>query len=212
MHIRIGAAVECTDGRAGIVDRIVMDPVSREITHLVVRLGWFAPRGVVVPATAATDINEDAVNLSITKSQLEHKPDFHEERFVLASDLNPPTDYPAHTVLWLTMPTQADFNVSETNPYAGDYHPLVIEERENVPDGSAVLRAGMKVRAGDEELGRVSEVLTDEATGKARGLVVNSGKFGARVVPLDQLKEIDEDRVDLSISPEAFAQLPLHQA
>jgi hypothetical protein len=210
MHVRVGAAVECTDGKAGNIDRIVMDPATRQITHLVVRLGWFAPRDVVVPVGLATLSNDDSVTLSISKSQIEHMPDLHEERFVSASDLNPPTNYPAHTVLWLTMPTEADFNVSETNPYAGDYHPLLIEERENVPEGSTILRAGMKVRSGDQELGEVGEVLTDEATGKAGSIVVRSSGHGDKIVPLDRVREIDEDSIDLSISPEAFDQLPDH--
>ena len=31
----IGAAAECSDGPCGAVSRVVVDPVARELTHLV---------------------------------------------------------------------------------------------------------------------------------------------------------------------------------
>ena len=36
-EIRIGATVHCTDGKAGSVVALVVDPVQRSMTHVVVR-------------------------------------------------------------------------------------------------------------------------------------------------------------------------------
>ena len=36
MPFRIGAAASCSDGACGHVSRIIVNPVAREVTHLVV--------------------------------------------------------------------------------------------------------------------------------------------------------------------------------
>jgi hypothetical protein len=53
----IGSAVTCTDGEAGTLSRVVLDPVARAITHLAVAPSQDAGSGRLVPVelVAATD-------------------------------------------------------------------------------------------------------------------------------------------------------------
>ena len=50
MPFRIGADASCTDGACGQVSRIIVDPVAREVTHLVVDPKHRNGPGRLVPA------------------------------------------------------------------------------------------------------------------------------------------------------------------
>ncbi|MCL5256645.1 MAG: PRC-barrel domain-containing protein [Chloroflexi bacterium] len=214
MDFAVGSEVECTDGQGGHLERIVMDPESERITHLVIRLGWFAPRDVVVPLDKVTKVDERTVYLSISKAELEGMPGFLEEHFVSPSrDWNPPPNYPRQTVLWLTTPV--DFEGDEYNLFGtgfAEYQPLFVEETENVPAGSVVIAKGMAVEATDGEVGHVTEVVTAPNSINVQSLIVHSelGDHENRQIPVDQLDRVEEDRLFLRITTENFTKLPAH--
>ena len=53
--IPVGAKVECTDGHAGFVSTVIVDPVRREVTHLVVQTSKDADRMVHLDKMGRTD-------------------------------------------------------------------------------------------------------------------------------------------------------------
>lgn len=214
MDFKIGSAVECTDGPGGHIERIVMEPESERITHLVVRLGWFAPRDVVVPIASVTRVDDQAVFLSVSKAELERLPGFLEKHFVSpARNWNPPPNYPRQTVLWLTTPV--DFEGDEYNLFGAglaEYQPLFVEETQNVPAGSTVIRKGMPVEAVDGLVGEITEVVTRPDSVSAESLVIRSelGIHDNKQIATNQIEKVEEDRVFLRISRDDFVRLPSH--
>ena len=66
----IGAGAICTDGRCGQVTRVVVDPIARVVTDLVVE----GRRDVAVPIAAVKVVDEDGLSLSLTKQEVEDLP------------------------------------------------------------------------------------------------------------------------------------------
>ena len=83
----IGADATCTDGVCGEVSRVVVDPIAREVTHLVVEpkhrqgLGRLVPLDLVDTATGE-------VRLRCTLAEFE-KLDFAEETEFLSEGRTP---------------------------------------------------------------------------------------------------------------------------
>lgn len=71
--------VNCTDGLAGTVDRVLTQGNSDRVTHLIVRRGSLITRDIMVPADRITSTDEQTVQLSISQADLEELPEFQEE-------------------------------------------------------------------------------------------------------------------------------------
>ena len=70
-----GAHVKAVDGRAGRVHEFLVDPVTKRITHLVLRKGHLWHReDVTVPASEIDQIAEDEVNLKLDKHEIAASP------------------------------------------------------------------------------------------------------------------------------------------
>ena len=84
MQFNQGASVLTLDGKeAGHVDRVVIDPKSKEITHLVVRRGLLQRQDKVVPVTAVTTGRDGQLSVHVRSDDLELLPDYEEEQYVL---------------------------------------------------------------------------------------------------------------------------------
>lgn len=75
LAVRRGAQVQATDGRAGRVEELFVDPASGRITHLVMREGHsWALKDVPVPISEISRIGEQAVYLMLDKHSVESLP------------------------------------------------------------------------------------------------------------------------------------------
>jgi sporulation protein YlmC with PRC-barrel domain len=70
-----GAQIIARDGHIGKIDEFLVDPVSDEITHLIVREGgiWM-PRDVTIPVSAIQHIEERKVYLGLDKEEIRRLP------------------------------------------------------------------------------------------------------------------------------------------
>jgi uncharacterized protein YrrD len=65
-----GTDVECTDGKLGVVDRVLVDAQTGRLQGMVVRQGLILTHDVIVPAQWIAGADADAVRLSVTKDQV----------------------------------------------------------------------------------------------------------------------------------------------
>ena len=77
----IGAAAVCSDGPCGAVSRVVVDPVARELTHLVVEPEHRSGLGRLVPL-AMVESGADDVRLRYTLAEFEKLPSAEETDFL----------------------------------------------------------------------------------------------------------------------------------
>jgi uncharacterized protein YrrD len=87
MKIKDGASVYTADGQGvGRIDRVVLDPRTNEITHLVVREGWLFTEDKVVPVSLVDDAKEARVLLRADVENLDELPMFEETYYVSSDD------------------------------------------------------------------------------------------------------------------------------
>ena len=77
----IGSEVACTDGVCGDLRRVVIDPVARAITHLVVEPRDRQDAGHLVPIELVTS-SANEIRLRCTKSELDALQDADESQFL----------------------------------------------------------------------------------------------------------------------------------
>jgi len=68
--------VNCTDGLAGTVDRVLTEGGTDRVTHLIVRRGALIVRDIMVPAELIASTDEETVQLSISQEELDRLPEF----------------------------------------------------------------------------------------------------------------------------------------
>jgi hypothetical protein len=64
----IGARVVGDDGTLGQLRRVIVDPIARAVTHLVVEASHRHGSGHLVPVTLVSSANEDEIRLNCTRS------------------------------------------------------------------------------------------------------------------------------------------------
>ena len=73
--VRGGEHVRASDGDIGQIQGLVMDPGSRQVTHVLLREGHvFGRKVVAIPIGAVTEVNENDIQLNITKQQVKDLP------------------------------------------------------------------------------------------------------------------------------------------
>lgn len=76
LEIRIGQRVECTDGLAGKVNRLLVDSASGQTTHFVIRKGVLRPRDIIVPVEWVARVSPERLVLRVGRAELERLPEY----------------------------------------------------------------------------------------------------------------------------------------
>jgi uncharacterized protein YrrD len=76
MHFRENADVLTSGGeKIGRIERIVVDPATEEVTHLLISRGTFSKEKKMIPSMWVRDIFENSVRLSVKNEVIENLPD-----------------------------------------------------------------------------------------------------------------------------------------
>src|SRR5689334_22715840 len=87
MQFKQGAVVMTSDGQdVGRIDRVVIDPVSKAVTHIVIRKGVLFTEDKVVPINVIASGNEEIVRLSSDVGNVHDLPDYEETHFIAEED------------------------------------------------------------------------------------------------------------------------------
>ena len=157
--------------KVGRVDRVVIDPRTKEATHIIVRTGLLFGEDKVIPIDQIVEAREDQVTLR-KDLDFESLPDFEEEHYIpLDDDELPPTFGPGQVppMYWYPFRYAHDFEDYFLRPY-------IIETERNIPDRTVALKEGAKVTSADgEHVGRIERVFVDPDTDRVMTLLVSKG-------------------------------------
>jgi hypothetical protein len=195
MDIPIGVDVECVDGSCGKSSYVVVNPIRREITHIVV-----APGGLLVqperlvPLELVIESTPDLIRLNCTKDEFKALEPFVDLEYVKEelSDF----DYAGEYLL---------------APYRLPDAALTPVEVEQVPLGELAVRRGARVEATDGPVGRVDEFLVDPESEHITHLVMREGHlWGQRdvTIPISKIDRMEENTVYLKLDKESVEALP----
>jgi hypothetical protein len=191
MDIPTDAQVYCDDEPCGRSTYVILNPVTDEITHLVVEQESFPPTDRLVPVGLIVESMPHRILLRCTKGELSKMPLFTETEFI------PPADgkmYPLR--MW---------------PYAVPETVAMTLEHERIPPGELAVRRGARVQASDGHVGHVDEFLVDPETCHITHLVMREGHlWGTKdiAIAVSEIVRLDEDTVYVRLDKASIEALP----
>ncbi len=215
MQFKKDADVRISDGsKIGTVDRVVVDPGSREITHLVVKKGLLFTKDKVMPVGEIASATEEEVLLKAGAEDPDKLPDFEESYYIQMNDPR----------------IRDELNMENVSPVAW-YHgypggiwwaglgaypgyarsPYVHASQRNVPPDTVPLEEGaMVMDQGGEDLGKVESIYVDPDGKFATHILVESGMLSKsrKVVPTKWIRSVAEDSIRLTVDKDFFESLP----
>ncbi|MBX3063976.1 MAG: PRC-barrel domain-containing protein [Anaerolineae bacterium] len=228
MQYKKGTKVTTSDGQdVGRIDRVVVDPHSKEVSHIVVRKGFLFTDDKVIPIDLVASANEDNVMLRTDAERMPDLPPFEETHFV-AYDKNNPNDpnrdlrdleaeY-AEEYLWYpptSMMSTMSYGLAPYAPYyataAAAQAPGKVETVRNIPDDAVALREGERITsANGDHVGNMERVFTDPASDRVTHLVISQGLLfpTQRLIPVSWIAKVTEDEIHLSVNTSMLEHLP----
>ncbi len=198
----IGSEALCTDGACGKVTRVVVDPVARAVTHLVVEPKHGFGIGRLVPVDLV-EAASDVVQLRCTSADFEKLERAEEMQFLPGTGAFEGYS-PQQVLSWpyysLGVSTGVGVGV-------GEIQPLVVDK---VPVGEVALRRGEPVHATDGEIGRVQGLVIDPNDRHVTHVLLQEGHMWGRrevAIPIEAVARI-EDGIRLSITKKEVEDLP----
>ncbi len=198
MEIPINAEVSCADEVCGDTTCVIVNPVSEQITHVVVQENRGEYTEHLVPIAEVADAMPQRIRLRCTQAELAAMPSFVERQFKRVP--MPFISYPVdHYMVW---------------PYVipdGGGMVLTPIRHELLPDNELALHRGSWVMAGDGRVGEVDEFVVDPTDGYITHLILRKGHFWGHTavsIPVTQIERVEADTIYLKLDKHAIGQLP----
>jgi sporulation protein YlmC with PRC-barrel domain len=187
----------------GFLERVVVNPEWKVITHIVVRMGpLFNKEDKIVPIELVADTTEDLVLLDVDAATVESMPLF-EEKQVISEERS--------------VGALASSENKQPVPF-GESQPVVslvldpdetyaIETVQNIPEGTVAMKVGAKVIASDgEHVGHVERILADPSVDQVTHLLISRGIFSKEVnlIPSKWIFKIGEESVYLNVNKDSI--------
>jgi sporulation protein YlmC with PRC-barrel domain len=203
MEIPLNAQVECTDGICGNSVYVLVNPISEQITHLVVKAPSLNQTEYMVPLENVTGTIVGTIQLNCSKAELEKMPPFVKTEFVDEK-----------------VPVYAALNGFHGYGVEGYYYWPYISpegnvqvpvEHRQVPPGEMVVHRGARIMATDGYVGRVDEFMVNPENGHITHLVMREGHLWGQkdvIIPLSAMGEAQDDAVFLKLDKRQIESLP----
>jgi uncharacterized protein YrrD len=202
MDIPINAKVECQNHECGKTTCVIINPISKVVTHIVVLEKGLIGIERLVPVEEILEAREDRIKLRCSQSKFSKFENFKEGHYIGGDE--PFLDYQAEDYYYhpyITPFFDEDFG----------YEPL-IEEIECIPPDELGIHRGAAVHATDGKVGQVDEFLISPEDDKISHIVLREGHlWGQKLVtiPVSQIDRIETDHVYLKLSKQAIGNLPV---
>ena len=203
MPFRIGADASCTDGACGQVSRIIVNPVTREVTHLAVDPKHRHGPGRLVPVDLV-DATTGQIRLRCPLAEFQALRPAQEAESV--RDLDPT----AH-------PHYASDRKSGLRRYPWMYRDLGGPETPQqvtvnyVPSGAVDIHHDLTVRATDGDIGQVQGLVVESFGHQVTHVLLQEGHMRGRkevAIPIDAVTKIGTLLIHLSLTRRQVKDLP----
>lgn len=226
MRFTKGADIYSAQGeKLGTLDRVVIDPQSQEVTHLVVSKGLFFKSNKVIAIDMLNSEVRDRITLLNPKHDLDEFPDFEETQYVDVDTADYPTAdsnlapadtasaaywYPPTGLAWWRPAPDLQMAVPTMPAVLPGY---VAKTKQNIPEGTVALEEGAKVVSRDgQHIGNIEQVVVDPQDNRVTHFVIAAGTFfkERKLIPVLWITGIDEDEVRLASSAKTLDRLPAY--
>jgi hypothetical protein len=203
----IGSDVSCRDGQCGKLTRVVIDPIDKALTHLVVQPAHRDRMGRLVPVALVDSAGEE-IWLGCTTAQFDALQEAEETQFLPGAG----GQWGYHQDQMLSWPYYgigtggmgagmggADLAAS---PHAVTY--------DHVPQGEVEVKRGEHVHATDGDIGRVQGLAVDPGNHHVTHVLLDEGHLWGRrrvAIPITAVGDV-KDGVRLTLTRNEVRDLP----
>jgi sporulation protein YlmC with PRC-barrel domain len=209
MRLELGTPVRCTDAELGELADVVIDPLSKQITHVVVRSthGKIAPSRLIPIDLVDRDAERD-ICLTCTAGEASKCDPVQDFAYVRLDEM--PVDDPKWDVgieRALALPYYQTDDPSFAYPY--DDHVGVTYDR--VPKGEVEVRRSSVVSTSDDEaVGHVDGFLVDDDDHITHIVLARGHLWKKRevTIPMNAIDKVETDLVTLKLTRQELGELP----
>ena len=207
----IGTEVSCSDGACGELSRVVVDPVARAVTHLVVEPKHDPGFGRLVPLDLV-DATAAGIWLRCTMAEFDKLGPAEETKFIPGGTGS--VDYAEGEVLsWpyygLGMGGGLVAPAGGLGVDMADIGQTVIYDK--IPLGEVSVSRDQPVHATDGNIGRVQGLVIDPRDNHVTHVLLQEGHLWGRkevAIPISAVSRVDEDGIQLSMAKAGVQDLP----
>ena len=211
MRLEIGNRVHCTDRVYGELADIVIDPLEKRVTHLVVQpeQRYGERRLAPIQLAKGRDDEQHEIELECTLDKAQEFESVHEGAYLRLAE-NPAEDpeWDVGVQDVLAMPYYSGVGVG---PWPGELDSHVTMSYDRVPKGEVeVRRASAVISADGHSLGEVDGFVVD-ADKHITHFVLERGHLWGRkevTIPIGALARIETDEVHIALSKDEVGALP----
>lgn len=190
--------------QVGSLERVVLNPETKVVTHIVIRAGaFFNKEARVVPVDLVAETTENQIILRDEAGVLDAFPPFEERHLIDAdgdSEQNP-ADAP-----------QVIYGAPGFGPMMvqAPGQQVVTQVEQNIPQGTVAMKEGAKVLAAEgEHVGNVERVLADPSVDQVTHLLISRGLFMKenKLIPIKWVMSLGEETVRLRVKKTSVEEL-----
>jgi sporulation protein YlmC with PRC-barrel domain len=207
----IGSEVACSDGKCGELTRVVVDPILRTLTHLVVEAEHRQGNGRLVPIGLVESAASE-IRLRCTLAEFDALEDAEETQFLPGASGE--WDYQQQQMLSLPyygLGTGTGMGLGIGGMHVGDAdvgpHPVITDR---VPAGEVEVRRGDQVHATDGTIGKVQGLVVDPGDHHVTHVLLDEGHLWGKkrvAIPINAVKDV-KDGVRLTFTKDQVRDLP----
>lgn len=212
MRLELDKPVLCEDEEVGLLADLVVDPVAKSVTHLVVKPKHGVGESHLVPIELVEpDEQVGGIALACSRPDFEALPPVEEFTYLRLGEVetnDPNWDVGVSDIL--ALPYYDSTGLAGPVEAVGDMG--VVWDR--VPKGEVELRRSSRVMSADGEyLGDVDGFLVDDGDHITHFVLERGHLWGRRevTVPIGSVASVESDVVTLSLSKDEVGALPSHR-
>lgn len=225
MELQKDAMIVTHDGREiGHLDRVAINPRTKEVSHLVVRKGMLFPVDKVIEMMHVGEVTPERITLRPELGDPEFLPLFQVKHYVstndpMAQDAGLGKAF-APRGYWTAPAGDLGGVPVRGIPDAALPLPKIpptgteLEVAQNIPESTVALKEGAKVVSEDgTDVGNIVRIVADAATGKATQFLIATGKASKdhKLIPADWIGEVKEKEVQLLVPAHVLDEMSSHK-
>lgn len=200
--IPIGSKVIYSDGKEGRSTAVVVDPVTKEITHLaVVEKSLLHGEERLVPIDKVARTTRDTIELNCTLAEVLQMPAFTRTRYL---EIDNGEEGYAYSAPYMSMHSYSGMEYDAGPQY------VTVQDRL-LPEGEMAIQRGMLVVALDGHVGEVGELIVDPSTRQVSHFLLMKGHFWGKkeiAIAVSEIEWAYEDTIYLKIDRARIELLP----
>jgi sporulation protein YlmC with PRC-barrel domain len=203
MEIPLDTQVECTDGICGRSEYVLINPVIKKITHLVVKEDAAPNTEYLVPIESVAKTIADTILLRCSKTEFKKMKPFMKTEFI--EENAPREDLGGYGIFGMGTLYYLPYTVSDTK---------VIESinTQQIPLGELAIHRGTQIEAADGYVGKVDEFVVDAKTSQITHLVMREGHLWGKkdvIIPVYAISKSSREVVHLNLDKHQIESLPI---